>query len=99
VKFTRSGGVTLTVRQSEDSLTFTVEDTGPGIRLGDRERIFDAFTQLDERATREQGGTGLGLAITKRLVALLNGTIRVDARDGNGSSFVVTLPSRRAPTT
>ena len=95
VKFTPAGGVALTVRQSGDSLTFTVDDTGPGIGSADHERIFEAFTQLDETATRQQGGTGLGLAITKRLVALLNGAIRVDAREGNGSSFVVTLPSRR----
>jgi len=99
VKFTPTGSVTLTVRQSGDSLAFTVDDTGPGVHSGDRERIFEAFTQLDERATRAQGGTGLGLAITKRLVALINGTIRVDAREGNGSSFVVQLPSRRATTT
>lgn len=87
------------MRQSGDVLTFTVDDTGPGIGSADRERIFDAFTQLDETATREQGGTGLGLAITKRLAALLNGAIRVDARKRNGSSFVVTLPSRRGATT
>jgi signal transduction histidine kinase len=99
VKFTPAGGVTLTVRQSGDSLAFAVDDTGPGIRSDDRERIFEAFTQLDERSTRAQGGTGLGLAITKRLVALLNGTIRVEASEEKGASFVVTLPSRRTPTT
>jgi signal transduction histidine kinase len=97
VKFTAVGGVTLTVSASGDSLTFTVDDTGPGVRAADRERIFEAFTQLDERATREQGGTGLGLAITRRLVSLLDGTIRMEAREERGSSFVVILPSRRAP--
>ena len=97
VKFTPAGGITLTVAGLGDSLTFTVNDTGPGIKLGDRERIFEAFTQLDETATREQGGTGLGLAITKRLVGLLEGTIRVEAAEGRGSSFVVTLPTRRLP--
>jgi two-component system capsular synthesis sensor histidine kinase RcsC len=54
---------------------------------------------LDESATRKQGGTGLGLAITKRLVTLLDGTISVDGRDAAGSSFVVTLPDRRATST
>lgn len=99
VKFTPAGGVALTVAESGDSLAFTVDDTGPGICLADRERIFEAFTQLDSAATREEGGTGLGLAITKRLVSLLDGTIRVDDNEGGGSSFVVTLPSRRVATT
>ena len=97
VKFTPTGGVALTVAGSGDSVAFTVDDTGPGIRLADRERIFDPFTQLDETATREHGGTGLGLTITRRLVALLGGTIRLDARDGGGSSFVVTLPLSARP--
>lgn len=98
VKFTPTGGVTLTVTGLPDSIAFAVDDTGPGIHSDDRERIFDAFTQLDETATRAQGGTGLGLTITKRLVSLLDGTIRVDDSDGSGSSFVVTLPRRRATT-
>jgi signal transduction histidine kinase len=96
VKFTPAGSVTLTVAESADSLVFTVDDTGPGIRLADRERIFDAFTQLDETSTREHEGTGLGLAITKRLVALLGGDIRAESREGSGSSFVLTLPLRRS---
>jgi signal transduction histidine kinase len=99
VKFTPAGGVTLTVAESGNSLAFTVDDTGPGIRSADRERIFEAFTQLHATATRQQGGTGLGLAITKRLVTLLDGTICVDGREGGGSSFVVALPSRRRLTT
>jgi signal transduction histidine kinase len=95
VKFTPVGAVTLTVVESGDSLAFSVTDTGPGIRSAHYERIFEPFTQLDQTATREHGGTGLGLAITKRLVALLGGTIRVDAKEGSGATFVVTLPYRR----
>ncbi len=75
------------------------EARGLALTLNFADAPDDAFTQLDETATREQGGTGLGLAITKRLVALLDGTIRVDDRNGSGSSFVVTLPSRRGATT
>jgi len=97
VKFTPLGAVTLTVMELGDSLAFSVTDTGPGIRSDDRERIFEPFTQLDQTSTREHGGTGLGLAITRRLVTLLDGDIRVDAKEGNGSTFVVTLPYRRGP--
>jgi signal transduction histidine kinase len=95
VKFTRTGAVELSVAEVHDALVFSVADTGPGIRSEDRERIFEPFTQLDEGATREYGGTGLGLAITRRLVELLHGDIRVQARDGGGTIFVVTLPVNR----
>jgi signal transduction histidine kinase len=95
VKFTPTGSVTLTVAGASDSLTFTVTDTGLGILAADRERIFEPFTQLDARSTREFGGTGLGLAITKRLVGVLHGDISVDGEDGGGSTFVVTLPRER----
>ena len=97
VKFTTTGGVTLTAGCLSDSLVFTVSDTGPGIRAEDRERIFEPFTQLDLEKTRPNGGTGLGLAITRRLVELMRGTVRADARDGGGSSFVVALPLHPAP--
>ena len=97
VKFTPLGAVTLTVMELGDSLAFSVTDTGPGIRSDDRERIFDAVHSAGSTSTREHGGTGLGLAITRRLVTLLDGDIRVDAKEGNGSTFVVTLPYRRGP--
>ena len=97
VKFTPAGTVDLNVATSHDALVFTVTDTGPGIPPRDRERIFEPFTQLDEGKTREYGGTGLVLAITKRLVELLHGEIRVHARDGGGSTFIVALPYQRTP--
>jgi signal transduction histidine kinase len=97
VKFTRVGAVELTVTERHETLVFTVADTGPGIPAEDRERIFEPFTQLDAGKTRAYGGTGLGLAITKRLVDLLRGDVRVQARNGGGSTFVVTLPHQRAP--
>ena len=70
------------------SVTLTVAESGETL----------AFTELDATSTREQGGTGLGLTITKRLVALMDGSIRVEDKEGGGSSFVVTLPARRVAT-
>ena len=93
VKFTPAGAIELSVAKPDGVLVFSVADTGSGIRPEDRERIFEPFTQLEEGKTAEHGGTGLGLAITKRLVELLRGHIRVEARDGGGSTFVVTLPA------
>lgn len=97
VKFTSSGGVSLRVEERQGALVFSVADTGPGIRAEDRQRVFEPFTRLPASGRREDEGTGLGLAITKGLVALLDGHIRVQGRDGGGSVFVVTLPYLAAP--
>jgi signal transduction histidine kinase len=73
-----------------------VADTGIGIPEGERERVFDAFYQVDSSSTREQGGTGLGLSIVKRLVDGHDGDVRVEANLPRGTVFVVLIPIRRA---
>jgi len=92
VKFTSSGGVTLTVqRESEDdhhmTIWFTVTDTGIGIPLERQKEIFFPFTQADNSTTRKYGGTGLGLTISRRLTEMLGGRIWVESEPGKGSSF------------
>src|SRR5262249_56320580 len=69
-----------------------VADTGPGLEPGDRERIFEEFTQT-EAGVAQREGTGLGLALSKRLVELHGGRIWVDSELGKGSTFVFTLPT------
>ena len=69
-----------------------VADTGIGIPHHERQRIFDAFYQVDQSSTREQGGAGLGLAIVKRLVEAHQGRIRVEDTEPRGTTFVVNLP-------
>ena len=68
-----------------------VQDTGIGIAPGDLERVFDEFRRVSENSRSVQG-MGLGLAITRRLVELLEGTIRVESELGKGTRFEVTLP-------
>ena len=92
IKFTNSGGVTLSVRQeSQDSehvmLRFSVKDTGIGIPPDKQKEIFSSFTQADNSMTRKYGGTGLGLTISRRLVELFGGRIWVESEPGAGSSF------------
>ena len=92
VKFTRSGAVTLSIRQLgavEDGarLRFAVEDTGVGIAESKRPLLFERFSQVDGSIQREHGGTGLGLAISKRLVELMGGAIGCDSEVGRGSVF------------
>jgi signal transduction histidine kinase/CheY-like chemotaxis protein len=101
VKFTDRGSVTaiVTVERDDDAavcLRFAVADTGIGIEPGDRERLFEPFSQADMTTTRRFGGTGLGLAISRRLVTLMGGEIGVDSVAGRGSTFWCTIPFARS---
>jgi signal transduction histidine kinase len=73
-----------------------VVDTGIGIPDSERQKVFDAFYQVDSSSTREQGGTGLGLSIVKRLVDAHEGSVRIEENVPHGTVFVVTLPCRKA---
>lgn len=101
VKFTSSGGVTVSVHEeSQDNghtiVRFTVKDTGIGIPLKRQIEIFSPFTQADNSTTRKYGGTGLGLTISRRLAELLGGRIWVESEPGKGSSFHFTARLRIA---
>jgi PAS domain S-box-containing protein len=98
-KFTSKGEVELSVQciaaDSDDcTLLFSVRDTGIGIPPEKQHLIFDAFSQADASTTRIYGGTGLGLAISAQLVKMMGGTLVVESKEGEGStfSFVLTLP-------
>ncbi|HEY9723597.1 MAG TPA: response regulator [Oscillatoriaceae cyanobacterium] len=100
IKFTHTGEVlirTKAVEQSGDNFRLVVEvtDTGCGVPAGERERIFEPFTQGDESSTRRFGGIGLGLATSRRLVKLMNGTIGVESTPGKGSTFWFSIPMQR----
>jgi two-component system sensor histidine kinase RpfC len=99
VKFTEQGFVSLQVhlRSSEGSilrLCFSVRDSGIGIPAEDKERIFQAFEQVDSGPTRRFGGTGLGTTIAKTLTQLLDGQIGLEDNPGGGSHFWVEIPLR-----
>lgn len=92
LKFTDRGWVRLRVDVVRGELIFSVRDTGRGIGLEERERIFAEFVRLS--SARGVDGFGLGLSIVDRLVKLLGGRISVESRPGDGSRFIVTLPVR-----
>jgi hypothetical protein len=73
-----------------------VEDTGVGIALRDRERMWEAFVQLDGGHTRKVGGSGLGLTISRHLARLMSGDITVRSEPGLGSTFTLWLPAASA---
>lgn len=96
VKFTPAGGaVGLDVLPGFqlDTLQFVVWDTGIGIAPAEQANLFNSFHQLDRRLNRRYEGAGLGLALVQRLVLLQGGTICVESTPGQGSRFIVTLPS------
>jgi len=97
LKFTEEGHVVIQVTEAESGwLAFEVQDTGIGLPEKARGRIFEAFTQLDDAASRSYGGTGLGLSICRQLTQAMGGRIEVESVVGEGSRFRVTLPLRKA---
>ena len=91
-KFTENGEVTLTVSADEDSVYFSVRDTGIGISDEQMKNLFQDFNQADKSIAREYGGTGLGLSITQRFAQLMNGVVKVESEPGKGSTFTLVLP-------
>jgi two-component system sensor histidine kinase RpfC len=92
VKFTDRGNIAVSagmIEQKDGSarIRFEVTDTGIGIAAEARDKIFQSFTQADETIVDRFGGTGLGLAIVKQLVERQGGTIGVDSKLGEGSTF------------
>lgn len=99
VKYTSEGLVTLSIqcKKQEDGLayvTYSVTDTGIGIRKESIPYLFSAFKRVDEAQNRYIEGTGLGLSIVKQLVELMDGEISVNSVYTKGSTFMITLPQR-----
>lgn len=94
VRYTDNGFITVTCQSlPTNKWFFAVTDTGIGIALEDRKRIFEPFSQaFFNQGRRKDEGTGLGLAIVSRLVKLLQGEIQLDSEVEVGSTFTVTLP-------
>ncbi|PYQ66560.1 MAG: hypothetical protein DMF53_03335 [Acidobacteria bacterium] len=93
IKFTHQGWIEAElVPWEEGTCRFVVRDTGVGIDEAAMSIIFERFRQVDGSMSRPAGGAGLGLSIVRQIVELLGGTIEVESRVGEGSTFTVTLP-------
>lgn len=101
VKFTESGYIRLNVRNADEEgiVEISVEDSGIGIPEGERDRIFDAFTQVDSGLSRKYPGSGLGLFLAAGLARRMHAELALDASSTEkGSRFVLRLPvSTNAP--
>lgn len=78
--------------EEEEKVRFLISDTGIGIPKKDLPRIFERFYRVDKARSRSSGGTGLGLSIVKHLAELHDGSIRVDSKVGEGTTFFLDLP-------
>jgi PAS domain S-box-containing protein len=92
LKFTSEGAVVLRISSEAQDDTSTllrvsVSDSGIGMSAEQQTKIFAAFAQADSSTTRQYGGTGLGLTIVAQLVALMDGTLRVESELGSGTTF------------
>lgn len=94
VNYTPAGG-TIRVRELNDdgeTVSFSVGDSGPGIAVDERERVFERFYRVDKSRSTESGGRGLGLSIASEIVKAHGGTIVAGASDMGGALFTVSLP-------
>ena len=92
LKFTLAGEVRVGAVEQGINVVFYVRDTGAGIAPEDQGRIFEDYTQVDGPIQRTLRGTGLGLPLTRKLAALLGGSVSVDSEPGVGSTFSLVIP-------
>jgi signal transduction histidine kinase len=91
--FTDRGGQIGVKAESEGGFVRVyVVDTGIGIPVGEIERVFERFYQVESHLTRKHGGMGLGLSIAKAMVEMHNGQIWCESKEGLGSLFCIVLP-------
>ncbi|MBC2778130.1 PAS domain S-box protein [Parasphingopyxis marina] len=102
IKFTNGGSVRIRAQrvaeQGEPFLEIAVTDTGIGISPDRQAAIFDEFVQADGSTVRQYGGTGLGLSISRRLAGLMNGSLSLRSKVGQGSTFILRFPLVAADT-
>lgn len=93
IKYSPDGG-TVTVRliETHNHIILSITDEGMGIPRKDLNKIFDRFYRVDKARARQQGGTGLGLAISREVLKAHGGSIWVESRENQGSTFYVSLP-------
>jgi len=92
IKFTEKGKIEFGYVYNSELLEFYVADTGIGVEINMKEKIFDRFRQEQSTYTREYEGAGLGLSISKAFIEMLGGEIWMESYKGKGSTFFFTIP-------
>ena len=92
IKYTEKGSVTVHCKYQGEYFILEVKDTGIGIPEESIERIFERFYRVDKSRSRKAGGTGLGLSIVKHIMMLYNGKVKVESKEGIGTTFTIIMP-------
>ena len=88
------GQITLEANSVQDGVELSIQDSGPGIRGEDVDRIFSRFYRTDSARHRDEGGSGLGLAIAKSIVEMHKGNIWAESKPGQGLKIVIRFSTR-----
>ncbi|MFC1624049.1 ATP-binding protein [Candidatus Omnitrophota bacterium] len=96
LKFTHQGFIEISVKNREDDIECSVNDTGIGVSKENLPRVFDKFQQFGRTPGSGEKGTGLGLPITKGIIEMHNGAIWAESKLGKGTRFIFTLPKYTA---
>lgn len=93
IKYSPDGGTIMArLNLIDQKVIISIQDQGLGIPQKDVQHVFDRFFRVDKARSRAQGGTGLGLAIAKEIVESFGGRIWADSKEGQGSTFKISLP-------
>lgn len=95
-KFTLEGEIAISLRQAGGMAKLTVRDSGVGIPAEELPLVFERFHRVKGQGGRSHEGSGIGLSLVRELVRLHDGQITAESQPGQGTSFVVTIPLRRA---
>lgn len=95
-KFTFEGEIAVELHREGGDFVLTVRDTGVGIPGPEVQRVFERFHRVEGTPSRTHEGSGIGLALVQELARLHGGSVRAQSRQGEGSSFTVTIPAGRA---
>ncbi len=95
-KFTFEGEIGVALWEGEQTVELRVRDTGVGIPVKELTHLFERFHRIENTRSRTHEGSGIGLALVQELVKLHSGSVRVESRSGEGSTFIVTVPKGSA---
>ncbi len=90
IKYNKQGGrVDVNLSKEDDEIIISVEDTGIGMEVEDKEKLFEDFVRIKSEETKNISGSGLGLSIVKKLTDFYKGEISVESTPGRGSCFTI----------